>query len=110
MKIFNEYNLGTLKLKNRIVMAPMCMYMAEDGLANDFHYIHYGNRALGEVGLIIVEATAVSKAGMITDKDLGIWSDSQIKSHKNIADTIKKYGSTSVAKILTTMISWRSRL
>lgn len=93
MKILNEYNLGTLKLKNRIVMAPMCMYMAEDGLANDFHYIHYGNRALGEVGLIIVEATAVSKAGMITDRDLGIWSDSQIRRHKNITDTIKKYGS-----------------
>ncbi|NLC66760.1 MAG: NADPH dehydrogenase NamA [Clostridium sp.] len=99
MKIFNDYNLGSLKLKNRIVMAPMCMYMAEDGLANDFHNIHYGNRALGEVGLIIVEATAVTKSGMITDKDLGIWSDDQIKGHKNITDIIKKYGSKAAIQL-----------
>lgn len=93
MKVLKDYNLGNLKLKNKIVMAPMCMNMAEDGFANDFHYIHYGNRALGQVGLIIVEATGVTKEGMIYEKDLGIWSNEQIKGHKKIASIIKKYGS-----------------
>ena len=91
--IFKEFSLKNLKLKNRVVMAPMCMFEAEnDGLVNDFHYIHYTNRALGGVSAIIVEASAVESRGRISDKDLGIWSDNHIEGLKKVSDGIKKYG------------------
>ncbi|MGL5617156.1 MAG: NADPH dehydrogenase NamA [Sarcina sp.] len=91
--IFKEFKLKNLDLRNRIVMAPMCMYSAEnDGLVKDFHYIHYTNRALGGVGAIIVEATAVEPRGRISDRDLGIWNDNQIDGLKKIAKGIKEYG------------------
>ncbi|NLB84064.1 MAG: NADPH dehydrogenase, partial [Synergistaceae bacterium] len=57
---------------------PMCMYCAPDSLPTDFHFLHYGARALGGVGLIIVEATGVLPEGRISDNDLGLWQDDQI--------------------------------
>ncbi|MGL4874028.1 MAG: NADPH dehydrogenase NamA [Clostridium sp.] len=92
--IFKSYSVKNLNLKNRVVMAPMCMYMAEDdGLVTDFHYAHYINRALGGVSAIILEATAVEPRGRISDKDLGIWNDSQVEGLKALSTGIKKYGS-----------------
>ena len=93
MKTFDEYTVGNLVLKNRVVMPPMCMNMAHDGMATDFHYIHYGNAALGEVGLIIVEATGVTSGGRIKDRDLGLYRDDQIPGHQKIVELAKKYGS-----------------
>lgn len=82
-----------MNLKNRIVMAPMCMYSAEeDGNPNDWHFIHYINRAVGGVGLIILEATGVESRGRISDRDLGIWNDEQAKGLKGIVKACKKYG------------------
>ncbi|MGL5649619.1 MAG: NADPH dehydrogenase NamA [Clostridium sp.] len=92
--IFKSYSVKNLNLKNRVVMAPMCMYMAkDDGLVTDFHYAHYINRALGGVSAIILEATAVEPRGRISDKDLGIWNDSQVEGLKALSTGIKKYGS-----------------
>lgn len=95
MKLFNEYSLRTMTLKNRLVMAPMCMYQVvkEDGLATDFHFAHYVSRAIGQVGLIIVEATGVTPNGRITDTDLGLWNDSQIEPLKRIVDAVHEQGS-----------------
>jgi len=70
-----NYALKNLNLKNRIVMPPMCMYSTDEtGIANDFHYTHYVTRAIGAVGLIIVESTGVIENGRTTDSDLGIWN------------------------------------
>lgn len=94
MKTFTSYNLKNMKLKNRIVLPPMCMYSADNtGKANDFHYSHYVTRAIGGVGLIIVEATGVVNNGRISDHDLGIWDDAQIDGLKNIVSGVKKHGS-----------------
>ena len=72
-KLFTEITVGDLRIKNRIVMPPMCMYQADNsGNAQDFHVTHYATRAMGGVGLIIVEATAVEPCGRISDQDLGI--------------------------------------
>lgn len=93
LKIFQEYEIKDLQLKNRIVMPPMCMYSAdEEGMVQDFHRIHYGARALGGVGLIILEATAVVPNGRISSRDLGIWDDSHIEGLKSIIDNVKPYG------------------
>lgn len=95
MNTFKNYTLKNLSLKNRIVMPPMCMFSSDDtGMANDFHYMHYASRAIGGVGLIIVESTGVAENGRISDNDLGIWDDKHIDGLKRIVDGIKKYGSS----------------
>ena len=78
MRAYEPFSIKDLELKNRIVMPPMCMYSAPDSVPTDFHYLHYGARALGGVGLIIVEATGVLPEGRISDNDLGLWRDDQI--------------------------------
>lgn len=92
-KLFSSIKIKNIELKNRIVMAPMCMYSAEDdGKAKDWHYIHYSTRAIGGTGLIIQEATAVESRGRISDRDLGLWEDSQVEGLKNIVRECKKHG------------------
>lgn len=95
MKLFEEYKLGEMTLKNRMVMPPMCMYdvREKDGIATSFHKAHYISRAIGQVGLIIVESTGVLPNGRITDYDLGIWDDKFIDGLKEIVDGVKREGS-----------------
>ncbi len=92
-QLFSEFNLKNLCLRNRIVMPPMCMYSANDGLANEWHQIHYGTRAVGGVGLIIVEATAVQPVGRISDHDLGLWNGEQKEAFEKIVKSVKENGS-----------------
>lgn len=93
-KLFSPIQLRGITIPNRIVMSPMCQYTAnEDGIANDWHFVHYGSRAIGKVGLIIVEATGVEPRGRITDNDLGIWDDGQIEGLKKIVDFGHQQGS-----------------
>lgn len=70
MKLFNQIKIKGLTSKNRIIFSPMAMYSSKNGLANDFHMVHYGSRAIGGAGIIIIEATAVERIGRITEKDL----------------------------------------
>ncbi|MCU9614467.1 NADH:flavin oxidoreductase/NADH oxidase [Caldibacillus lycopersici] len=83
-----------LKLKNRIVMPPMCQYSvtAKDGIPNDWHFTHYTSRAVGGAGLIIMEMTDVEPDGRITDFDLGLWSDEQIPAFQRIIKVCQSYG------------------
>ncbi|SUY46226.1 NADH:flavin oxidoreductase [Clostridium putrefaciens] len=93
MKIFERYKLKDIEFKNRIVLPPMCMYSAdENGMAKMFHFVHYTERAIGGAGLIILEATAISPNGRISDNDLGIWDDSHIDGLKTIANSVKDNG------------------
>jgi NADPH2 dehydrogenase len=78
--LFDPLALRGIELRNRIAMSPMCMFCAgDDGRATPFHLAHYGGRAVGGVGLVIVEATAVEARGRITERDLGLWDDSQVE-------------------------------
>ena len=65
--------------RNRIVMSPMCQYVAQDGLASDWHLVHLGSRAVGGAALVIVEATAVTPDGRITPGDMGIWGEQHVE-------------------------------
>ncbi|MBC2581043.1 NADPH dehydrogenase NamA [Clostridium sp. DJ247] len=92
-KLFSKFKVKNLEIKNRIVMPPMCMYSSDNnGSVKPWHYVHYVTRAIGGVGLIIVEATAVEGRGRISDRDLGIWDDSHIDGLKSIVDEVKKHG------------------
>lgn len=73
--LFSPYQLGRLTLPNRIVIAPMCQYSAEEGNASDWHVLHFGRMALSGAGLFIIEATAVEPVGRISPRDIGLWSD-----------------------------------
>ncbi|OCA92682.1 NADPH dehydrogenase NamA [Pseudobacillus wudalianchiensis] len=91
-KLFEPYTIKDVTLKNRIVMSPMCMYSAEeDGKVNDWHLVHYPGRAVGQVGLIIVEATAVTPEGRISENDLGIWSDDHTAGFKKLVSLVKAH-------------------
>ena len=81
-----------LTLRNRIAMSPMCMYSAQDGFANDFHLVHLGSRAVGGVGLVVVEATAVTADGRISPRDVGIWKDEHIQPLARIASFLEAQG------------------
>jgi 2,4-dienoyl-CoA reductase-like NADH-dependent reductase (Old Yellow Enzyme family) len=74
-RLFEPWQIGSLRLPNRIVIAPMCQYSASEGSPGDWHVIHLGHLALSGAGLLIVEATAVSAEGRITPGDLGLYSD-----------------------------------
>jgi len=82
--LFSPLEIKDIKFKNRIAIAPMCQYSAVDGFANDWHLVHLGSRAIGGVGLIIQEATAVSPEGRISPEDLGIWKDEHIEKLQQI--------------------------
>lgn len=92
--LLSPVKIGNLELKNRIVMAPMCMFCAKknSGLINDFHLVHYTSRAIGGVGLIIVEATAITDEGKISDSDLGLYNDEQEALHKKLVTNIHNFG------------------
>lgn len=90
--LFQPITIGDMTLKNRIVMAPMCMYQAVEGLVNEWHLIHYASRAIGGAGLIVVEATAVDPIGRISKEDLGLWEDGQIEGHRILVDHLHRYG------------------
>ncbi|CAN7335430.1 NADPH dehydrogenase NamA [Rossellomorea sp. LjRoot5] len=93
-KLFEPYSLKNVEIKNRIVMAPMCMYSShhEDGKVENWHRTHYTSRAVGGVGLIILEATAVTPQGRISPQDLGIWDDEHIEGLKELVDLMKEQG------------------
>src|SRR5215469_8558818 len=92
-KLFEQLTLRDVTIPNRAMIAPMCMYTAKDGIANDFHLVHLGRFALGGFGLVMVEATAVEARGRITHGDMGIWSDEHVAPLARIARFIKEHGS-----------------
>lgn len=82
------YQIKGLSLKNRVVMPPMCQYQAQNGIANQWHYIHYASRAVGGVGLIIVEMTSIAENGRISPNCLGLWNNAQRDAFKPIIDAV----------------------
>jgi 2,4-dienoyl-CoA reductase-like NADH-dependent reductase (Old Yellow Enzyme family) len=91
--LFSPLKIKNTVLKNRIVMSPMCQYSSSDGFSNDWHMVHYGTRATGGSGLIIMEASAVAPEGRITPADLGIWKDDHIVGLSRIVKYIHRHGS-----------------
>jgi len=95
--LFQPIRLAGLELENRIVIAPMCQYSAEDGSATDWHMIHLGHLALSGAGLLILEATAVERDGRITPGDLGLWSDANERALARVLAAIRACSAIPVA-------------
>lgn len=90
--LFDPLTLRGVTLRNRIGVSPMCQYSAEDGFANDWHFVHLGSRAVGGAGLIIAEATAVEARGRISPQDLGIWSDAHVEPFIRLNNFMREHG------------------
>lgn len=86
--MFTPYTSRGTTLPNRIVVSPMAMYSATDGLLDDFHMVHLGARALGGAGLVFAEMTCVSPDARITPGCLGLWNDEQTKGWKRFVDFV----------------------
>lgn len=90
--LFQPFELKDVTLRNRIAVPPMCQYMAEEGVPNDWHLSHYAGLARGGAGLVIVEATAVSPEGRITPNCTGLWNDAQAAAFAPIVTAIEAAG------------------
>ncbi|MGN6730271.1 MAG: NADH:flavin oxidoreductase/NADH oxidase [Rhodanobacteraceae bacterium] len=90
--LLEPVTLGTLKLRNRIVVSPMCQYSSPGGVPTDWHLVHLGSRAVGGAGLVFTEATAVSPEGRISPEDTGIWNERQVAAWSRIARFIRGQG------------------
>ncbi|MDU0348186.1 NADH:flavin oxidoreductase/NADH oxidase, partial [Actinomyces sp. MRS3W] len=92
--LLQPLTMRALTARNRLWLPPMCMYSvdAEDGIATDWHVVHYGSRAQGGFGTIIVEASAVTPEGRLSPNDLGLWDDAQIAGHRRIVEAIHAGG------------------
>jgi len=86
--MFTPYTLRDVTLPNRIVMSPMAMYSAKDGLIDDFHLVHIGSRAMGGAGLVFGEMTCVSPDARITPGCLGLWNEEQAEGWKRLVEFV----------------------
>ena len=97
--LFEPLKLRDVTFSNRIGIPPMCQYSARDGLASDWHFVHYGSRAVGGAALMIIEATAVTPEGRISQGDLGLWNEAQIEPLARIARFAKEQGCVAAVQL-----------
>ena len=86
--MFAPFHLREMEVQNRITVSPMAMYSAVDGVPNDFHFVHLGERALGGAGLVFTEMTCVSPEGRISPGCTGMWNDEHVHAWKRIVEFV----------------------
>ncbi|MEA2338779.1 MAG: hypothetical protein QOE82_2786, partial [Thermoanaerobaculia bacterium] len=89
MHLFDSYSIRSISFRNRVFVSPMCQYSSDDGLPNDWHLVHLGSRAVGGAGMVMVEASGVSRVGRITAWDSGFWSQQHADAFRPIVKFIE---------------------
>src|SRR5215467_11123211 len=89
--LFRPLRVGNLELANRIVIAPMCQYSAEDGCMNDWHVMHLGHLAMSGAALLTTEATAVTPDGRITHADVGLYDEKTERAMRRVLESIRRW-------------------
>jgi len=113
MHLFDPYIIRNVSFRNRIFVSPMCQYSSDNGMPNDWHFVHLGTRAVGGAGLVMVEASGVSSAGRITAWDSGIWSEEHADAFRRITDFVEAHGAVSGIQLAhagrkaSTDVPWR---
>jgi 2,4-dienoyl-CoA reductase-like NADH-dependent reductase (Old Yellow Enzyme family) len=95
--LFSPLEVGGLSLRNRIVIAPMCQYSAEDGCMTDWHTIHLGHLALSGAALLTIEATSVTPEGRISYGDTGLWSDENETAMAQVLESVRRWSDMPIA-------------
>jgi 2,4-dienoyl-CoA reductase-like NADH-dependent reductase (Old Yellow Enzyme family) len=90
--LFSPLTLRSVTFRNRVVVSPMCMYSAQDGIPGPWHLVHLGSRAVGGAGAVMVEASAVSPEGRISAADTGMWADAHAAAFAPIAAMLAQAG------------------
>jgi len=96
-RLFTPLRVAGLELRNRIVIAPMCQYSAEEGCATDWHVIHLGHLALSGAALLTIEATAVTAEGRISARDLGLWNDDTERALGHTLESVRRWSDMPIA-------------
>jgi 2,4-dienoyl-CoA reductase-like NADH-dependent reductase (Old Yellow Enzyme family) len=96
-RLFTPFRVAGLELRNRIVIAPMCQYSADEGRATDWHLIHLGHLALSGAALLTIEATAVTPEGRISARDLGLWNDDTEQALGRTLDSVRRWSDMPIA-------------
>ena len=113
MHLFDPCTIRSITFRNRIFVSPMCQYSSDDGLPNDWHFVHLGSRAVGGAALVMIEASGVSPAGRITAWDSGFWSDEHADAFRRIASFIEQNGAVAGIQLAhagrkaSTDVPWR---
>ena len=95
--LFSPIRLRDLELPNRIMVAPMCQYSAEDGKANDWHFTHINNLALSGAAMFCIEATHVEAIGRITPGCLGLWNDATESALRPVLASVRRHSTIAIA-------------
>jgi 2,4-dienoyl-CoA reductase-like NADH-dependent reductase (Old Yellow Enzyme family) len=95
--LFTPLRVGGVELRNRIVIAPMCQYSADEGRATDWHLIHLGHLALSGAALLTIEATAVVPEGRISARDLGLWSEDTEAALARTLESVRRWSDIPIA-------------
>lgn len=90
--LFRPISFRSITVRNRIMLSPMCQYSAQEGMPNDWHFMHLGARAAGGAGIVCTEAVHVAPRGRITQHDLGLWNDAQRDGLARIAGFVAAQG------------------
>ncbi|OYC97405.1 NADH:flavin oxidoreductase/NADH oxidase [Microbacterium sp. Yaish 1] len=98
-QLFSPLTIRTVQVRNRLWVAPMCQYSAQDGIPNDWHHVHLAQFASGGAGLVMAEATAVVPEGRITPEDTGIWNDAQRDAWRPIVTAIHDRGAVAAIQL-----------
>jgi 2,4-dienoyl-CoA reductase-like NADH-dependent reductase (Old Yellow Enzyme family) len=91
-RLFSPLQLRSVSFHNRVFVSPMCQYSSDEGMPNDWHFVHLGSRAVGGASLVCVEASGVSPEGRITPWDAGLWNEAQAAAWKRVADFLRAHG------------------
>jgi anthraniloyl-CoA monooxygenase len=94
--MFTPFRLRDMELVNRVVVSPMAQYSAVDGIPNEWHFVHYGSRAIGGAGLLFVEMTCTSPDARITPGCTGLWNETQMLAFKRIVDFVHANSPTKI--------------
>jgi len=92
-KLFTPFTLRSVTFPHRVFVSPMCQYSSEEGMPNDWHFVHLGSRAIGGAAMVCVEASGVTAVGRITPWDAGLWNQEQANAWGRIAAFIRAHGS-----------------
>ena len=95
--MFTPFQLRGMRLENRVVVSPMCMYSAEDGTPNEWHFVHLGSRAIGGAGLVMAEMTDVSREARITPGCAGIYKPEHVEAWRKIVDFVHRHSAAKIA-------------
>ena len=95
--LFTPFRVGSLELANRIVIAPMCQYSAQDGCMTDWHVIHLGQLALSGAALLTIEATAVTPEGRISYGDVGLYDDATEEAMARVLESVRRWSGIPIA-------------